>query len=319
MLAQSRNGSFKYGVSGHPLTQESYSENIDLQINIIKELNSKFYRFDVPTDSNGSVHNKELYNLIIKKLKKNNIKLLPVLVFNASVYNQKSSQKAYQNGYNYGRNFAKNYKNTFDYYEVGNEEDNNLILPGRHGTNIADFDTVKASTIMSYFKGVCNGIRKEDLYAKIIINHAWVHWGFLELLNKTEVKYDIIGCHWYSEMLDLQDANGDFGNVINDIYKRFYKPIWITEINIRNGSSFNLAKKDKDWFLRNLKFIRYNKKIGAVFFYELLDEPAFANKQSPYYNLGEVSYGLGAWRNKYSHVTNKPIFNAYKLFIKQNP
>ncbi|WP_157634629.1 glycosyl hydrolase [Spirosoma panaciterrae] len=318
-MAQAPRGTFKYGVCGHPLTQEAYSNNIDLQLKILKSINSKFYRIDLPVDPAGHVVNAERLNEIIQKSTKASIKLVPVLVFNKTVYETNSSDAAYKNGLEYGKNFSRTYKRYFDYYEVGNEEDNNLILPQRHGTNVADFDTTKAVYVMAYFKGVCDGIKQEDKSARLIINHTWIHWGFLELLKQYKVNYDIVGCHWYSDMADLQNAGGSFGNVTNHLYQRFAKRIWITEFNIRNGSTYSLKSTDNAWFLRNLRFIRRNKYVDALFIYELFDEPAFANKQSTHYNPGEAVYGLGAWKNKYSLVNQKPILGVYKKFIQQNP
>lgn len=317
-LGQSTKKTFKYGVCGHPLTQEAYSKNIDLQIKLIKDINSRFYRFDIPIDSTGNPVSISQLNQLIQKLQSNKIKMLPILVFTSGVYKLKSSEEAYRKGSNYGKNFARLFKKHFDYYEVGNEEDNNIIIPQRAGNTITDFDTTKAKLMIPYFKGVCEAIKKEDPSAKLVINHGWVHWGFIELLAKYGVKYDILGVHWYSDMGDIYKSSA-FGNVINELHKRFNKPIWLTEFNIKDGSSLILKKPDDDWFQRNLSYVRRTKYVDAVFIYELLDEPAFLNKQSLYHNQLEASFGLFGWEGKYTQVKKKPLFSRYQSFIRRNP
>ena len=311
---------FTYGVCGHPLTQEAYANNLGLQLQLIKNLKCSFYRVDLPVDAVGSVVNADKFATLLQQSRRNGIQILPVLVFSNEARTYSSPDEAYKKGLLYGTNFAKRYKTYFTYYEIGNEEDNNLILPQVHGTTVAQFDTVKAKTLMSYFRGVCAGIKKEDVSAKLIINHGWVHWGFLDLLVQYNVNYDIIGSHWYSDMGNLDSAPNNFGNILSKLNKKYKKPIWITEFNIRNGAPMTLTKTNDAWLARNLRTIRRSQLVRAVFIYELLDEPAFGNKQSAYQNLGEATYGLSAWRTTgYTQVQPKQLFDRYKTFISKNP
>lgn len=222
-LGQTVKRKFIYGVCGHPFTQEAYAGNIDLQIYLIKNVNSKFYRVDIPIDSNGNVSNKQLFLKTIQKLKENGIKILPVLVFDKSVYRVNNNEQ-YKKGIVFGKNFAAQYKKYFDYYEVGNEVDNEIILgPHVNGTEISHYNVEKTQVVMPYFRGVCEAIHKEDISSKIIINNGWIHYGFFQLLNSYKVPYDIIGCHWYSDMGNIKDVNNNYVDFASVLYKKFKK------------------------------------------------------------------------------------------------
>lgn len=319
VVAQKTVKKFIYGINGHPLTQESYVNNIDLQIKLLKDLNSNFYRIDLAIDSNGFVINEAKFLSTVNKLRKNAITVLPVLIFNRNIYNYNNSDEAYRKGLVYGMNFAKRYKNYFDYYEVGNEEGINVIVgPHVDGDIINHYDPAKPKKVMPYFKGVCEAIKKADPNAKIIINEGWVHYGFFDLLKMYKVKYDIIGYHAYSDMGDVNRARKNFGNVLDTLNRKFGKRIWVTEFNVRNGSSLKDDSAQRSWFIRNLKTMHSSKFVDAVFIYELLDQPAFDNPQSPYNNPAEAYYGLVVWSNKYSSTVKKPLFNYYKSFIVNN-
>ena len=318
--AQSSAKPFKYGVTGHPLTQEAYAGNIDLQIRLLKSLNLKMYRVDLPVDSSGHVMKAKEFATLLTKLRAGGITLLPVLVFNKSLYNAPSPEAAYRSGLNYGKTFARTYKRYFTYYEVGNEEAGGIIRgPQVDGHDLVDYDGPKSKLLMAYFKGVCNGLKAEDPSARLIINEAWVHYGFFQLLRTNGVSYDIIGYHGYSEMGDLMNARRGFRNVIDTLYRQFNKRIWITEMNVRNGTSMRRSPSPEQWFTRNLTTLRRNRHVEAIFVYELLDQPAFDNPASPHNNPTEAYYGLNAWQQKYRQTTPKPLFDVYKSFIRQHP
>ncbi len=321
LVAQPGRARFVYGVNGHPLTQEAYSNNLDLQIQLLKRLNARFYRVDVPVDPSGKVIRDSAFVAMLRKMQANGIRVLPVLVFSAAAYADRPASNAYADGLAYGRAFARRYKRFFSVYEVGNEEDNQTILGAQvHGNLPEHFDTPHARVIVPYVKGVCKAIRQEDRSAKLIIDMTWVHYGFLQRLAKAGVSFDYTGCHWYADMGDLQHANAGFGNVADTLFKLFRKPVWVTEINVRGGVPSTADATKEGWLARNLTFLRNNPHVGAVFVYELLDQPAFAeNRPGGVSSPGEAAYGLGAWRTKYKGIREKPLFNQYQAFIRRHP
>lgn len=318
-----RRSQFIYGINGHPLTQEAYKGTISTQIQLVKKLNCRFYRVDVPVNASGTVINASAFLSFLTQMKAHGIRVLPVLVFGVQAYADRSPEKAYAEGLLYGRTFARQYKTFFDYYEVGNEEDNQSIAGQVHGNLPVYFDTPKAKVIAPYLKGVCEAIRKEDRSAKIIINFTWVHYGFLHKLVQAKVPFDRVGIHWYSDMGDLQKAGAGFGNVIDTVYRLFRKPIWVTEINVRDGVPLKADAAKENWLKRNLNFLRKSSVVEAVFIYELLDQPVFAiQNNGGVYNPAEATYGLNAWlttNRVYKSVKEKPLFNQYKSFIKKYP
>ena len=318
LIAQRR---FQYGINGHPLTQESYKDNLNLQIRMLKRLGVRFYRIDVPISASGVVIEHDKFLNVIQSMRKNGITVLPVLVFDQQNYMSRSPEQAFTDGLTYGRAFSQRYKAYFNYYEVGNEEDNQAILgPHVHGNEIAHYDTPKGKNVVPYIKGICQGIKQQDKTAKTIVNINWVHYGFLQLLENADVKFDRVGYHWYSDMGNMQTSGAGFGNVIDTVYKRFKKPIWLTEINVRGGVPMVADVTKENWLRANLSFLRKNKHVEAVFIYELLDQPAFAEARArASYNVSESAYGLGGWQRKYSEAKEKPLFRLYKSFIQQNP
>ena len=74
-------------------------------------------------------------------------------------------------------------------------------------------------------------------------NGGWLHYGWYAMLERDGLDYDFIGYHWYSEMGDLDHAGALANNHTDPMYDvfanllRFNKPIWITELDRRGGSS----------------------------------------------------------------------------------
>lgn len=318
LLAQRR---IYYGINGHPFTQESYKNNTELQIQLLKKMNVKFYRVDVSFSQLESLAEVKNFLKVVQLIRKKNISVLPVLNLNEESYTKVSAEEAFAKGLKLGYTFSQRCKGYFTHYEIGNEEDNKAIIGNYvHGDKTAHFDTEKSKTLVQYIKGICQGIRSSDKNIKLIVNIGWVHYGFLQILVNNGVKFDRVGYHWYSDMGNIEEAGAGFGNVIDTLYKRFKKSIWVTEINVRGGVPLAVDPVKEKWFRDNLYFLRRNKHVESVFIYELLDEPAFGEaRKNGSYNVSESSYGLLAWQKRYSQVKEKPFFHIYKKFIQRYP
>ena len=109
------------------------------------------------------------------------------------------------------------------------------------------------------------------------------------MLLRDQLDFDFVGCHWYSEMGDIDAAGGH--NVWAKLAS-FGKPIWVTELDRRGGSSTRPIKTDPAAVqnltqsaylaheierLINLTAATVNSPLRAIMVYELYDEPHQGN------------------------------------------
>ncbi len=311
---------FIWGLNGHPLRQEAYKDsNIDKQINLLSEHQTSYYRIDVYPDLLGSIDNYDKFYELQIKATQNKITILPVIILSNLDYelNKPSSamteDMAFLEGKAIGEGFANKYHD-FIYYEVGNEIDDKILVPGTPGDDIAQYNASKFKIAAAYFKGVITGIKSKNTNAKIIINSSgWMHYRFFELLNNANVNYDIIGYHWYSEMGDLLNSNYNNVNIIDKL-SAYDKDIWLTEVNRRNGSSGTNGEEDQRNKIENyINELDGQSRIKAFFVYELYDQPALI---SQYPN--EAYYGIVKWNNNYESFTYKPVSSILKFKIEES-
>lgn len=309
---------FIWGINGHPLTQEAYKGNIDLQLDLIQKMGMNYYRVDVSTDTNGVVVQQAMMEELLRKAAIRNIKLLPMVYLTGW---QKSSNEAdaYRRGHKIGFAFASVYSSHFHYYEMGNEEETK-ILKGGDGDKTTDYNLQQFKLLAAFFKGMNEGIKAVDPTAQTIIdNSGWLHYGYFQLLREYNVPYDILGLHWYSDMGDLNNAKGR-GDILS-VVSSFQKPVWITEINRKHGSwnsDGTAAEEDqRAWMDRYMLQLHQRTQIKAFFVYELLDEPAFADKGKAAYNPSESAYGVVSWTSRYSAYQLKPLFAAMQYRIEE--
>jgi len=158
-------------------------------------------------------------------------------------------------------------------------------------------------------QGLYDGVKAADPAAQTIVDTAgWLHYGFIERLVKEDhVPFDILAWHWYSEMGDITKVQGKLDLV--QFLRRFGKPLWITEINRRDGSKGHRGKEQADYLSQTAAQLRANPHIHAFFVYELLDEPYFgANGESDYGLVEVVRSASGKWQVS----QKKPAFEALK-------
>lgn len=309
---------FIWGINGHPLTQDSYKNNIDLQLDLIQKMAMNYYRVDISTDTNGVVTQQAIMQELLRKAEARNIKLLPMVYLTGW---QKSSNEAdaFRRGRKIGAAFTAAYSNYFHYYEMGNEEERK-ILKGGNGDKTTDYDLQQFKLLAAFFKGMHEGIKAADATAQTIIdNSGWLHYGYFQLLRDYGVPYDILGLHWYSDMGDLNNAKGH-GDILSVVCS-FQKPVWITEINRKHGSwnsDGSSAEEDqRAWMDRYMLQLHQRTQIKAFFAYELLDEPAFADKGKPAYNPSESTYGVAGWTSRYRAYRLKPLFATMQYRIEE--
>lgn len=277
---------------------------------LLKQCGLTWYRVDIPTDTNGNVENYYKFELLKKEAAKNHINVLPLIYLSGLDY-KKPADAMYNLGYKCGRNFAVQHSRFFEYYELGNEQESDLLVAGWRspGLSTTDYDDGKVKIVAAYLKGLTAGIKSIKPAAKTIINTSgWVHFGFLEKLIAEGVTFDIVGYHWYSDMGKLTQIRDYKFNMPDLLYQKFKKPIWITEISNRNGSNSAATERDQaSWDSTYINEAKQNSHVKAMFFYELYDQPVLG--------YPENSYGLIKWTDRYIHWAYKPVFNTIKQQI----
>jgi hypothetical protein len=283
--AQIPAGNFVWGINGHPLTQLAYYNNIDDQVSQINNLKLKSYRFDVLLDSNGYAKKEQLFNQLLAKLKANGIAALPVLM--QSGLKGLDNESVYQKSFTQGQNFAARYGKYLSVLEVNNEADNKMMLRGNpSGTKKGDYDVEKSQKIIAAIKGFIDGLKSQNRSIKVTLSVSYIHYYYLQLLKDNSVNYDIIGCHWYSNMGPIGAAKPNGDNVLAEFKNRFNKPIWITEFNYSKGTGKASFARQSQYFTESVPDL-ISRGVTGLFIYELYDQPALKNT-----NPNEAYYGL---------------------------
>jgi hypothetical protein len=275
---------------------------IDLKVNS--------YRFDVLLDPQGNAKKESQFIDLLSKLKSNNISTLLVLM--QSGLKGLDASDTYQISYNQGKNFANKYGDNISVVEINNEADNKMLLPGNlTGLKAADYDMMKAQKIIAGIKGFIDGLKSVNSSIKVSISVSYLHFYYLQLLQDNNVNYDIIGCHWYSNMGDITNARPPVGNVLLRISQQFKKPIWITEFNYGKGSLRVTSTKQREYLYNTILQIMAQGIISGFFVYELYDQPELGQR----YPL-ETSYGL-IEKDSTGHMIEKDAYMGYKQAIEK--
>jgi hypothetical protein len=301
---------FYWGANGHPLNQEAYLHDPLLQIKALKEAGLGFYRFDVPHDDQGKMipANEGRLDQLAKIAADSGITLVPVIYLEqASVLYTLSPDTAYDKGLIAGKGFASMYGRYFSYYELGNENDREVLIPpAGDGDDSGHYDLQKVKILAAYLRGMSDGIRQVDGRAKLIISNAgWKHYLYFDLLEKEGVVWDIIGYHWYEDPFTLRLILRILRNSFAD------KRVWFTEINCPITGA-DPGKDDLKDMRKNIRSIRnMGRNVDAFFIYELFDEPA--------QNGGEGHFGLYSWPRRYDSLAPKPLLGVLRKAEAERP
>lgn len=310
LQAQDTGAPFVWGINGHPLTQAAYANNWDDQFNRLKDLQLNSYRFDVLLNADGIAKKDALFNKLLNRLKTSGIKPLPVI--SLSGLKGLDSTAIYQTSYRQGINFGQRYGSYLSVMEVNNEVDNKIMYKGdRPGTRASDYDPEKTTRILTGMRGFIDGVKYAVSSVKFTLSVSYTHFYYLELLQRYQVNYDIIGCHWYSSMGDITNFRPPFGNILTMLTQKFKKPIWITEFNYSKGTTYATFAKQNDYITTAIPKILAQKIIGGIFIYELYDQPLI-RKQYPF----EACYGL-LQKDYNGNTIEKGAYQGYKQVVQK--
>jgi hypothetical protein len=300
-----------YGTGGNPT--KSYAR----QVSQLRDLGVTIYAQDV--FSKGGAEDLAKFARFAKPYC---IDVLAVLT--PDVQKNVDENAAREEGQRLGEDVAKSLAGLVQYYEVGNEFENDAILQGAVGDKPSDYDNAKFMKARGSIRGMIEGIKRVDPAAKIVLcAFGWLHYGFSDMLfagtqpdgsgGHPIPQWDITAWHWYSEMHDITSATNDVTtenniNVLKHLRDVYRKPIWITEfgarpdLNEEAAAAYLVGQNALAGFVKVAD--KYN--IQGVVIYELYDDYAYG---------GDGNYGLFSSDG----VTKKRRYDAVKNFIKTNP
>lgn len=289
--------SFYFGVNGHPVNQAAYMKISPAdQVKLIKSLGMNIYRVDVNTNERGVINMHDRYLALKKAADSAKVTLLPML-YPGSLDFSVTEEVSYQVGYERGAAFASNYQDDFIYYNIANELDNKCILPNKSGGMVDHYDPVKFKVIAARLKGMDDGIKSIDKNAKTMVNACWMHYRYLLMLEEYGLNFDIVAYHWYDDMEKLALKTYKITDITQFLSEKFTKPIWFTEVNIRNYKGTTSDEVQKDFLNNFIGKCKNNPRVKAVIIYELFNQPVFKNSES--------HYGLFDWMTPHTDYVPK--------------
>lgn len=282
----------KLGINGHPLGTIAYtSVPAERQIELLKSMGMSIYRFDVKSIINtGRITVPYLYNPLKRAADAAGIELLPMLYPRTLSFNDNESV-AYHKGRTLADRFAREYKGHFKVVNIANELENRIIYPMRAGDDPSHYDLKRFRTIAAYLKGMNDGIKAKAPEMKTLVNANWMHWMYLKMLEEHGVRFDIVGYQWYDEMDRLAARNYRIDDMTQFLSSKFNKPIWFTEINVRNSDNTTKEVAQNDFINSFLEKCRRNPQVEAAIIYQLFDEPEKT--------FQDAHYGIFKWASPY--------------------
>ena len=318
---------FQWGVNGHPVSQEAYFHvPLTNQLDLVAELGAGWYRFDV--GAKDFAGNTARLDELAGEATRRKIRLLPVL-FAAPGGRSKNAtpEQIRAAAFEFAKAIVTRYKDRVSHWELSNELDGHAMLrkgekarSGRvwiwdgdpDGSSPDHYEEGRYQRGRAEIEGLSAGVKAADPAARTIVDTAgWLHTGFVDRLVKEDrVPFDILAWHWYSEMGDITRVQGKLDLV--ESLKQYRTPLWITEIDRRDGSKGGKEREQADYVGRTAAQLRANPGVAAFFVYELLDEPNFgAGGESDYGLVAVARDSAGKWQVK----RRKPAFAAFKSAI----
>jgi hypothetical protein len=296
--AVASDGSFVWGVNGHPFTAYP-GVTYQQQISLLKKLGAKSYRVNI-----SSLTDVPRLVALIEEAKSHDIKILPVLTPGIDV-DKAGVTLIYQTSRDFAKAIVSAVKAEISVWELGNEFENYAIIQpcemqddGKQyncswgpagGVGVLDYYGPRWEKVSAYVRGLSDGVKAADSLAERAIGPAgWGHIGAFERLQADHIEWEISVWHMYG-----QDPEWAFKAI-----SKFGKPIWVTEFNHPFGSSegeMPQAEGIRHWMER-LKELSAAYNVKGAFIYELLDESYWEPSFEARMGLVRLEKQETAWR-----------------------
>ncbi len=299
--------SFAWGVCGHPFVQAAYKDiPTTNQLDLVAALGAVWYRVDAPVVSvtNAGVP----WGQFLADAQARGIKILPILFPSLYVGDTGySAQELEAEAFASGQALAQFFHGRVSVYEIHNELDlYSIISPNTpDGSQVTHYDDGRYQRALAQIRGLIAGVRSVDTTARTMVNAGGgYHYGFFRRLVTDGVRFDILGWHWYSEMGDMVCRG-----ILTQL-ESFGRPIWLTEIDRRDGSADGNEPAQASYLADAATRYSARRSIEGLFAYELLDEPYFTGGEGAY-GLVRVVSAAGHWQLG----SSKPVFSELQGHI----
>ena len=241
---------FHWGVIGHPLSQEAYWQvPLATQLDLVAESGATWYRFDLSAQAFHA--NTARVDALLAGAEQRKLQLLPVLFAEPGARNaQATPEQIRAAAAAFAKEVVGHYRGRITHWELNNELDAYAMIrkgektrSGKlwiwgdaEGSDPDTYDEGRYQKAKPEILGIHEGVKATDPQAQTIVDTAgWLHYGFIErLVQEDHVPFDILAWHWYSECGDITRVQGKLNLV--EYLKRYRTPLWLTEINRRDGS-----------------------------------------------------------------------------------
>lgn len=287
---------FTLGVCCHPKYGRQMPVEWDAVFEWVRGCGATLCRMDWGADW-------EMNDAIVRAAAEAGVELLPVLFPPAPA--ESTEEAWYAASRAYAAECARRYRDEVGYFELSNEQDGRCMtrFPNggdRDGASIDDYDPEKYAPIRGMLRGLADGLRAEHPDCRRMIDTAgWLHFGFVDLLVRDNVPFDILAWHWYSEMRDLTAPIESYSGTytVLDELAGYGRPIWLTEGNVRNGTLTNTEEEQAEYLVSTIRKVRDTGRVDGYVVYELFDEPEIIwAAGEAYYGIVHCEWGLNEGR-----------------------
>jgi hypothetical protein len=234
----------------------------------------------------------ETNEAILAAAERASVELLPVVFPPAPPEN--TEEAWYRAARAYGEECGRRYRGRITHFELSNERECRCMTKwpnggDRDGAAMTDYAPARYAPIRGMLRGLAEGLRETHPDCVRMIDTAgWLHFGFIDLLVRDNVPFDILAWHWYSEMRSMtrpiESYSGTY--VVLDKLLEYGKPVWLTEGNARNGTLANTEEEQAKYLVDTIRELRDTGQVGCYVVYELFDEPQLLSLG------GEAFYGI---------------------------
>lgn len=306
-----KEGEFAWGVTVLTFPFPTYKEGFTAtQMTEAKKLGVNYIRVDyLPS-------NPKAMDAAINAAQANNLKVVLVIPFGPKDIFTDSELEASTE--TYVSDIVKKYKGKVAVYQLATEVAsvalaNNAAL---HGIEKKDYPAEKLAAVTTWIKVASEAVKKNDPKAKRLVNDQWVHTGFFDNFFAAGGDFDILGWNWFSDMgtsMDtvVIDKNKNQKYELLAKIKSYDKPIWLTEINRRQGSQGGKEQEQASFIQTMGDYVKTKPEISGFFVFNLLEDQAAPKQERGYGILNATDDG------KTQTITGpKPAFNTYQTVIK---
>lgn len=307
---------FVWGVNGHGDNDAYPSALLDRQMAKAADMGATGYRinFTPPYDAATGSYDWSYFDQILDTAEKYGLTVFLVL-FDWHLHYQEDYSPEWLRAR--ARDIAAHAKGRVGYWQLANEQDLSCNIKNTDGTDPFNYYGVFYKPIFERLDAISKGLYEGDPKVKRVVNIGLRDTGFLEMLQKDGLAWEVNAYDWYSEGNDASGID-DAGSIL-DILSAMPQPeIIISEANHAKGDMNVTEEAQRDYILADMdKF--YNgawPKLTGYYIYELLDEPINGeDDMESYFGIVHSNIGGTEWTDKLAFGAVKERIASYRTAL----